>query len=50
MLLVTLYVPVVALAVKVEAFATPLAFVLAATGRAYPAPLGLDETVNIYRQ
>jgi uncharacterized protein (TIGR03083 family) len=28
----------------------PLAFVLAATGRADPAPLGLDETVNIYRQ
>lgn len=27
----------------------PLAFVLAATGRADPAPLGLDETVNIYR-
>ena len=27
----------------------PLAFVLAATGHADPAPLGLDETVNIYR-
>jgi uncharacterized protein (TIGR03083 family) len=27
----------------------PLAFVLAATGRADPAPLGLDESVNIYR-
>jgi uncharacterized protein (TIGR03083 family) len=27
----------------------PLAFVLAATGRADPGPLGLDETVNIYR-
>jgi uncharacterized protein (TIGR03083 family) len=27
----------------------PLAFVLAATGRADPAPLGLDDTVNIYR-
>jgi uncharacterized protein (TIGR03083 family) len=26
----------------------PLAFVLAATGRADPAPLGLDATVNIY--
>ena len=26
-----------------------LAFVLAATGRADPAPLGLDESVNIYR-
>jgi hypothetical protein len=27
----------------------PLAFVLAATGRADPAPLGLDEDANIYR-
>jgi uncharacterized protein (TIGR03083 family) len=27
----------------------PLAFILAATGRADPAPLGLDESVNIYR-
>jgi uncharacterized protein (TIGR03083 family) len=27
----------------------PLAFVLAATGRADPAPLGLDESANIYR-
>ena len=27
----------------------PLAFVLAATGRSEPAPLGLDESVNIYR-
>jgi uncharacterized protein (TIGR03083 family) len=27
----------------------PLAFVLAATGRADPAPLGLDERANIYR-
>ena len=27
----------------------PLAFVLAATGRADPTPLGLDERVNIYR-
>jgi len=27
----------------------PLRFVLAATGRADPRPLGLDETVNIYR-
>jgi uncharacterized protein (TIGR03083 family) len=27
----------------------PLAFVLAATGRADPATVGLDETVNIYR-
>jgi uncharacterized protein (TIGR03083 family) len=27
----------------------PLAFVLAATGRADPGPLGLDETANIYR-
>jgi uncharacterized protein (TIGR03083 family) len=27
----------------------PLAFVLAATGRADPTPLGLDESVNIYR-
>ncbi len=26
-----------------------MAFVLAASGRAEPAPLGLDETVNIYR-
>ena len=26
-----------------------LAFVLAATGRADPATVGLDETVNIYR-
>ena len=26
----------------------PLAFILAATGRADPAPLGLDDTVNIY--
>lgn len=28
----------------------PLAFVLAATGRADPSTVGLDETVNIYRQ
>jgi uncharacterized protein (TIGR03083 family) len=28
----------------------PLQFVLVATGRADPAPLGLDETVNIYRE
>jgi uncharacterized protein (TIGR03083 family) len=28
--------------------ADPLAFVLVATGRANPAPLGLDETVNVY--
>jgi uncharacterized protein (TIGR03083 family) len=27
----------------------PAAFVLVATGRADPAPLGLDETVNVYR-
>ena len=27
----------------------PLAFVLAATGRADPRPLGLDESANIYR-
>jgi uncharacterized protein (TIGR03083 family) len=27
----------------------PLAFILAATGRADPAPLGLDPSVNIYR-
>src|SRR6266508_1310881 len=27
----------------------PLAFVLAATGRSDPAPLGLDESANIYR-
>jgi uncharacterized protein (TIGR03083 family) len=27
----------------------PLAFVLAATGRADPAPVGLDESANIYR-
>ncbi len=27
----------------------PRAFILAATGRADPAPLGLDESVNIYR-
>ncbi len=27
----------------------PLEFVLAATGRTDPAPLGLDETVNVYR-
>jgi uncharacterized protein (TIGR03083 family) len=27
----------------------PLAFVLAATGRADPGPLGLDESANIYR-
>jgi uncharacterized protein (TIGR03083 family) len=27
----------------------PMPFILAATGRADPAPLGLDETVNIYR-
>lgn len=27
----------------------PLAFVLAATGRADPSPLGLDDTVNVYR-
>jgi len=26
----------------------PLAFILAATGRADPTPLGLDDTVNIY--
>jgi hypothetical protein len=26
-----------------------LAFILVATGRADPTPLGLDETVNIYR-
>jgi uncharacterized protein (TIGR03083 family) len=28
----------------------PLEFVLAATGRTDPAPLGLDETVNVYRE
>lgn len=28
----------------------PLAFLLAATGRVDPVPLGLDENVNIYRQ
>jgi uncharacterized protein (TIGR03083 family) len=28
----------------------PLQFVLAATGRTDPAPLGLDETVNVYRE
>jgi hypothetical protein len=28
----------------------PHDFVLAATGRLDPAPLGLDETVNIYRE
>lgn len=28
----------------------PMAFVLAATGRADPTPLGLDPTVNIYRE
>src|SRR5256885_717610 len=27
----------------------PLAFVLAATGRADPGPLGLDQSANIYR-
>ena len=27
----------------------PVAFILAATGRLSPRPLGLDETVNIYR-
>jgi hypothetical protein len=27
----------------------PLPFILVSTGRADPAPLGLDETVNIYR-
>lgn len=27
----------------------PVAFILAATGRSSPGPLGLDETVNIYR-
>jgi uncharacterized protein (TIGR03083 family) len=27
----------------------PVAFVLAATGRSDPSPLGLDETVNVYR-
>ena len=27
----------------------PLQFVLVATGRADPAPLGLDASVNIYR-
>jgi uncharacterized protein (TIGR03083 family) len=27
----------------------PMAFILAATGRSDPGPLGLDETVNIYR-
>jgi uncharacterized protein (TIGR03083 family) len=32
-----------------EVTGDPLAFVLVATGRADPAPLGLDETVNIYR-
>jgi len=32
-----------------EVTGDPLTFVLAATGRADPAPLGLDETVNIYR-
>jgi uncharacterized protein (TIGR03083 family) len=31
------------------ALADPLAFVLVATGRADPASLGFDETVNIYR-
>ena len=32
-----------------EVTGDPLTFVLAATGRTDPAPLGLDETVNIYR-
>jgi hypothetical protein len=27
----------------------PLAFVLAATGRTEPGPVGLDESANIYR-
>jgi hypothetical protein len=27
----------------------PVQFVLAATGRAAPEPLGLDETINVYR-
>jgi uncharacterized protein (TIGR03083 family) len=32
-----------------EVSGDPLVFVLAATGRADPAALGLDETVNVYR-